>query len=68
MTKHTWVELQMTPIQVDLIGSDLITSSDDEQALIAQQNSVEICSVCHTELHPLALDEECPGVEGRKEV
>jgi len=68
MSKHSWVELQMTPIQADLIDDSIITSSTEEDEQTALENSIEFCSECHTALHALALDEECPGVEGRKEV
>jgi len=68
MSKHTWVELQMTPIQADLIGTDIITSSTNDDEQTALENSIEICSECHEPLNALSIDEECSGVEGRKEV
>jgi hypothetical protein len=68
MTKHDWVELQMTPIQADLIDDSIITSSSEEDERTAIENSIEICGVCHTSLTPDTIDAECPGIEGRKEV
>lgn len=68
MTKHDWVELQMTPIQADLIDDAIITSSTEDDERIAVENSREICVDCHTDLTPETIDEECPGREGRKEV
>jgi len=68
MAKHNWVEMQITPIQADLIDTEIITSSTEEAANQAAQDSIEICFDCHAALNPLSIDEECPGVEGRKEV
>jgi len=58
----------MTPIQADLIDDAIITSSTPEDEMNAERGSIEICSECHTTLDPLSIDDDCPGVDGRKEV
>lgn len=63
MTKHDWVELQVTPIQADLIDIEIITSSTEEAKLQAEQDSIEICWGCHTPLSPLTINEDCPAAE-----
>lgn len=68
MSKHTWVEMKITPIQADLIDTEIITSSDDEEALEAEANSMEFCFDCHEPLNAMSINEECPGAEGKKEV
>lgn len=63
MTKHNWVELQVTPIQADLIDDSIITSSTEEAELLAAQESIEICWGCHAALSPLTIAEDCPSAE-----
>ena len=58
----------MLPIQADLIGTDIITSSTEADEMTAMQNSIEICVQCHTELNAFSIDEECPGNDESKEV
>ena len=61
MSKHKWVEMQMTPIQADLIDDSILTSSTTEDEQLALENSIEICYDCHANLSIETLDEECPG-------
>jgi hypothetical protein len=63
MPKHNWVELQVTPIQADLIDLDIITSSTEEAEALAAQESIEICWGCHTALSPLTINDDCPAAE-----
>jgi hypothetical protein len=60
--------MKITPIQADLIDTDIITSSDDADALEADQNSMEFCFECHAPLNAFSINEECPGPDAKKEV
>lgn len=63
MSRHQWVELKFTPIEVTLESDGSITVEATEAALeIAHDEAKHGCWHCGAPLEVASLDEECPGI------